>query len=199
MIIDLSKHKNILLILTFALLSYLIWTYVIQLEKEYLGSYEKYVHAIHYFTALAIFSSLIWLFDWFFWRLPFLRLIRLVEQPIISGSYTGEYESSFGKGKKGKVSMNIRQTYSSTSVFIETEDSTSVNFCSNFYFDKFINATCLQYNYENLPKQSAPKGMKAHKGTAKLYMVSENQVVIEYFSDWNRQHSGKIILDKIKN
>lgn len=141
----------------------------------------------------AIFGILFLLFDHYIWRWRILRPI--VGIPIFSGEWIVAGQSSFEKNTKAwSGTARICQTWTSISIVQETKDSRSVSLSASLTVDDPLGPK-LVYQYRNEPKNTAPKTMNIHYGTAvSILDVNAHTVSGQYYSGRGREQHGEMTL-----
>ncbi len=144
-------------------------------------------------SMLAVYSILRWTFDHHLWKLRFLRRLRLVSVPDLSGPWVGEIESSFDQvDQVHEVSVLVKQRWSNMVISFEAEHSKSHSITANLRVNDLTTPE-LTYQYLSEPKPNAPSTMEIHRGTATL-LVTECGLEGDYYSGRGRSEHGTISL-----
>ena len=136
-------------------------------------------------------------FDSYLWRWSFLRSIRLVKTPVLSGLWTGTCTSSFDQHtEEVKVELRIRQTWTNIQISLFTAKSKSHSLVAAISVDAVMGST-LSYQYQNDPRSNSPESMQIHYGTTTL-SIGEDTLDGEYYSGRGRQNIGTLSLSRMK-
>ena len=116
-------------------------------------------------------------FDKRLWRLSAAHRLGLVKVPDLNGTWTGTVHP-FGRehAYEHSATMEITQTWQSLCVRLRTENSRSSSVIGAIIVEEAGDAV-LNYEYANEPRAHAIDGMHAHRGTARLMLNCESQVL----------------------
>ncbi len=122
----------------------------------------------------------------------------LVPFPNLNGCWEGCIKYNYdGKDSSRKIEVNIKQTFISIIVNLESKESHSKNFCGSFNIDKRRDEKQLIYSYFNEPDAKYRNRSPLHYGTTKLEISSDDKSMKgEYWT--NRGSAGSISLKKCK-
>ena len=147
-----------------------------------------------------IVGALAVLFNWFFWRIPFLG--RWLHTPDISGEWLGKGKSNF-ENTEYEFTLEIKQSFLETHVHGYFEKSRSDSFSSVFIHDETLDRTFFVYSYQNDPKfeyrNKAEKGeeggLNIHYGSTKLDIDYTDLTKLSgtYWNDRNCTGSWELI------
>lgn len=137
--------------------------------------------------------------DQWIWKWRFLRRIKLVQSPNLSGRWEGNLVSSFDEHEtQTRAILHVSQTWTKMSILLETDYSISKSQIADITIDAHGKAR-LSYVYTNFPKPEAPLTMEGHRGTAfHVYQANEDTESLngEYFSGRGRQNYGAMRLSR---
>ena len=146
-------------------------------------------------TPLAVYGLLVQLMKHALWRFPPFQWMGVSARPF-SGSWQGVVTTSHDKhATRHKVEVNIKQTWTSVSVNLRSENSSSDSFAAAYTEQREPE---IHYLYRNEPASQALDTMHAHHGAARLRLVSADQLEGEYFSGRARQNHGAILLQRTR-
>ncbi|MGI5881089.1 MAG: hypothetical protein ACOX6L_11010 [Syntrophomonadaceae bacterium] len=122
----------------------------------------------------------------------------LVPFPNLNGCWEGCIKYNYdGRDSSRKIKVNIKQTFISIIVNLESKESHSKNFCGSFNIDKKRDERQLIYSYFNEPEAKYRNRSPLHYGTTKLDLASDDKSMKgEYWT--NRGSLGSISLKKTK-
>ena len=132
------------------------------------------------------YSALDWIFDRYFWRVPLLRKLNLIQVSDLNGKWDGIIKSSYGKGGSAHpVSVFILQRWSKISIRLETEHSRSHSVMASLKTGDLPQPE-LTYLYVNEPKAMSQGTMNMHRGTA-ILVLNGAAIEGEYYTGRGRQ------------
>lgn len=178
--INLRKFTHILFFLVIipglSVLVVLVQNYLL---KPFSGEwFFPYLESLGFIGAYAILFTL---FDRYFWKLPYFRMLGIVGFPNLQGRWRGNIVSSFDN-KKVKTFIEIRQTFLAIYVDMYCPQSQSTSLIADFVWAD-NNQLELHYEYRNEPEEGAEKTMNPHNGTAKLnYFEDKNTLKGSYYN-----------------
>jgi hypothetical protein len=163
------------------------------IEEQILTSYLKPIPTI--VTIDVIFSAIFvkWLWKWklfYNWLVPF---------PNLSGTWKGNIKSTWINPDTGEkldqipAILTIKQSFSSISCIIRTEELTSRSFSSDFVIKNEEQVLKLVYSYETNTKKTIQDRNSRHFGTAAIDIITSNgqfELEGEYWTD--RKTTGNI-------
>jgi SMODS-associating 2TM, beta-strand rich effector domain len=126
--------------------------------------------------AVTIYVIIAFTFTKWLWRLPVFQG-WLVPFPDLQGTWQGEFSSTW-KDEAGKiiapipVTLVIRQTFSSISCALFTQESESYSTAAQISSEDDSGALYLNYNYTNRPKATIRDRSAIHDGAARLRIIS---------------------------
>jgi SMODS-associating 2TM, beta-strand rich effector domain len=140
-------------------------------------------------------------FNGFLWRVKIIRWLSGVRVPDLSGKYEGDVTSSHdrGQGESHACTFFIRQSWTTILIRGEFETSRSCSQIAGFSVLD-VDMPRLTYEYENTPKEGAPKTMHAHPGTVWFDVLCDGGRVElngEYYTGQGRGNSGTIRLVRV--
>ena len=123
-------------------------------------------------------------FSKWLWRL---RIFRgwLVPFPDVQGTWEGELKSTWKNPQTGQAVpaipaiLVIRQTFSSVSCTLFTQESVSFSTAAQFSLDEESEALHLNYNYTNRPRATLRDRSTIHDGAARLRIVAMPEKSLE--------------------
>lgn len=145
-------------------------------------------------SVMAVFGVLYELFEKRLWRMPVFQITGIVKIPDLNGMWDGEGRTSFD-GAQYRAQVTIKQTWTSISIFLETEHSTSRSLTASLLVEQPEGPT-LSYEYRNEPKPIALPTMHSHRGTATLRLKNNGVLEGEYYSGRDRQNYGNLMLKR---
>lgn len=157
----------------------------------------KYAFVLDGLGVLSAYSLFFQLFDRFAWRWRIFRWLRIVEQPLMAGRWRAVLKTSRESTDPIQAVVEIRQTFTHSTVNMYFEQSRSFSLMTQFVKDGngFIS---LHYEYQNVPGADAEPTMYTHFGTARLECVPGKPTLKgEYYNRGrdDRGHVGTLFLD----
>lgn len=138
------------------------------------------------------------LFDEYLWRMQLLHRIAITKLPDLSGKWQGTGYTSFEEGKPYEVELQIRQTWTHLSVYLETAQSRSRSLTASLLVNEPEGAV-LTYEYRNEPKANALPSMHSHRGTAVLRLRNTDCLDGDYYSGRDRQNYGGLTITRVRD
>lgn len=148
-------------------------------------------------SVMGMFGVLYELFDRWLWRTTLCRRMGIVRVPNLNGDWDAEGQTSFD-GRQHQAQAAIKQTWTSISIFLDGEFSTSRSLTASLLVGQPEGPT-LSYEYRNDPKPSAGPTMHSHRGTAVFRLKDEHVLEGEYYSGRDRQNYGTLVLRRCSN
>jgi len=145
---------------------------------------------IAYFVLLA--------FDLWLWRIPFIA--RLLHQPVLRGTWKGRLVSNWTDPATGtkrppiEAFLVVQQTYSSISLRIMTEESSSRSLVASLDTPR-DDVSRVSSTYQNIPRLLVQDRSRIHHGTVLLEVqgTPANRLVGSYWTD--RDTKGELEFD----
>ncbi|KAB2931287.1 MAG: hypothetical protein F9K24_13665 [Leptonema illini] len=141
----------------------------------------------------SLFFGIYWLFDNVLWKFSILRKFLLV--PDLNGEWEITGKTIYNEGKESQIDWNasliITQSWSKISIILAAKASISESFSASMIKKEGV-GYLLNYAYKNTPSIESI-GLQSHQGIA--FITFEPECVSgngEYFTDHNRQTSGKM-------
>lgn len=125
--------------------------------------------------AVTLYVTLAFVFTKWLWRLPLFQ-DWLVPFPNLQGTWNGELKSTW-KDADGRTippipaTLVIRQTFSSVSCALFTQESESYSAAAQISRDEESETLHLNYNYSNRPKATIRDRSAIHDGAAHLRII----------------------------
>lgn len=144
--------------------------------------------------SVAGFYGLIYVaFDKLVWKLPAVRTVGLVKVPDLNGTWTGTINPSGGQHAfEHPVSMEIAQTWRDLCVRLRTDNSGSRSLIGALIIEEAGEAV-LNYEYINEPTAHAVDSMHMHRGTARLRLTGDGELLEgEYYTGRDRKSHGTL-------
>lgn len=139
------------------------------------------------------------LYDQKLWNKPIAKSAGLNSTPDLTGSWSGEIQSSHDAFTSNHTAtLTIQQTASHISLVLATERSRSES-CLAMIFTKAPDGATIQYGYENKPSNSAVASMHAHEGAATLTLNSAGDALTlsgQYYTGRDRENRGTMTFTK---
>lgn len=153
-------------------------------------------------SILSVFGLLYWLFNTRLWRHKWVR--PLIGIPDLNGSWSGEVINTSEdetthtpvQTVRTPVKVTIKQSWTEILVHLETKTSDSHSIAASLRLNRDV-VPVLSYQYNNQPKNSAPKDFVGHPGTVDLKLMSQNELNGDYYSGRGRQTYGCIELTRV--
>lgn len=191
-----DSDERIHIVFLFAALSIiLIWS--VQNVLTYFAIFLPWFICIP--SPFAVFGLLWLLFDRYLWKLPVLHSIGLIKTPDLSGEWHGDLQSSHDEYHKiHPISLKIDQNWTSISLFLHANVSSSQSEVASIYIDNSTGPV-VNYLYLNDPNPKTPETMHIHRGTTTLrYDASKGTLEGSYYTDGKRKNYGEITLERDK-
>lgn len=205
---------------TFSLSSkfYILFSLVLSVPAAWLASASKDLvdslppgNFFHYLSSVGVFEApttvvlllvMFWLFNELVWKLYPIR--KLFNIPNINGRYEGNLTSTHTENNEQngtyEIVIEIKQSLTSTSVFLYTERSCSYSLIASLGRNSNHNHE-LMYVYQNRTSaMNSDSDMRDHRGVAFLEIFDEGQKLIgNYFNNpRERGRYGVIDVKKVK-
>ncbi|MCK5539023.1 MAG: hypothetical protein KAI79_19525 [Bacteroidales bacterium] len=173
---------------------YMIYIFFFPIQEQTLASYFKPIPTI--VTIDVIFSAI---FIKWLWKCKFLNN-WLVPFPNLNGTWKGTIKSTWVNPDTGErldpipAILTIKQSFSSISCIIRTEELTSRSFSSDFVINDEEQILKLVYSYECNTKKTIQDRNTRHVGTASVDIIGNNnklELEGEYWTD--RKTTGNIV------
>ena len=150
-------------------------------------------------SVLTAYGLLVWSFDKYAWRWRFIRLLRLVRTPDLSGDWEGHIESSFHNyERKQHVKVTIEQTWTKICIALDTGSTGSQSHSETAgILIEYPGRPVLTYNYLNEPRAVSTETMHTHRGTA-ILSVRGDHLDGQYYSGRGRTNHGSIELRRVR-
>lgn len=131
------------------------------------------------------------IFNKYLWRWRILQTIGVVKVPDLNGAWKGHLTSSFdGHSTKQDVTIKISQRWTQISIILETNRSKSHSLIAAIITENPTDVV-LSYEYLNEPTPNAKHTMNIHRGTTRLTLSSDSQILKgDYYTSHDRQSSG---------
>jgi hypothetical protein len=181
---------SILLVIAIAVWGGFLWLLGIDLTWE---------HAQPYSLTLAALTSCLWLFDQYIWKVRLVQ--KLVRRPDLNGTWRVTLQSSYKENGSGELAAEvvgfavIRQTFSSMSIRLMTEQSESFLVASSF--DVQPDGTTYVYGaYQSDPSIHLRSGIsEIHYGSFRYKVIGRPPSRIDghYWTDRNTTGSISLV------
>jgi hypothetical protein len=143
----------------------------------------------------AIYACLFSLFDRLLWKWEPIRALLQVKIPVLQGQWTGLVQPASGeKTETRPATLTIDQHWSTINITLTTDRSESRSTMASIA-DERTSRPCLQYVYNNEPRESAVETMHRHPGTARLTLEQENGEAVlagGYYTGRDRASTGEL-------
>lgn len=148
-------------------------------------------------SVLGFYKIIYTIFDTYVWRWAVLRKIGIVKIPDLNGLWRGYVTSSFDNSTTSRnVLVNIRQSWTRLSITFQTETSQSHSLIGSI-LTEHPHGNVLSYEYINEPKPNAPGTMHSHRGTARLIVLNQGNILEgEYYTGKDRLNYGILRLER---
>jgi len=145
-------------------------------------------------SSLSIYAFLLFLFDRVIWR--WFVNCKLINIPIVSGTWKGTYTSSKNDFTPvTDVDVVIKQNFFNLCVYFNNDSVSNSHSEMACFLDGQSANPVLMYEYMNEPPD---KNLQIHRGTCRLiYKEQENTLIGEYYNDSHNGHWGRINLSKV--
>lgn len=192
------KHLNVKyyvwILVAVSIVAYVLYLFFFPIMEHTVASYLKPIPTI--VTLNVIFSTVfikwLWKCKFFYnWLVPF---------PNLNGTWKGEIKSTWINPDTNErlnaipAILTIKQSFSSISCIIRTEELTSRSFSSDFVINNEEQILKLVYSYESTTKKVVQDRNTKHSGTASIDILFNNNKIElegEYWTD--RKTTGDIV------
>ena len=141
-----------------------------------------------------VFGVSYWAFDNWFWRLRFLRDLRLVSVPDLRGTWTGSIASSYTRYEKTQpVTVTIEQTWTKIVVRLNAAESRSWSITASVLTNA-PQGLVLTYLFDNDPEAGSVETMQRFRGTTVLVSAAPDRLEGHYYTGRGRETHGSIKL-----
>lgn len=159
-----------------------------------LGSFYWWWNTI---TIMGLYGFLYLVFGKFIWRLNFLRTMRLIKTPDISGPWKGEITlASKWLGKKQEAILVIEQSWTRISIVFETETTKAHSLIASILMQQ-AEGPVLSYEFLNEPKPGAKDTFNIQRGSARLVLQGDTLEGTFYYGSGKQQQYGSLRVEKI--
>ena len=186
--------KRIKVLASIGGISFLVSFFILEKINGFVDSINglTYINDIPYIREIptfgAVFMAVFYLFDRLLWK------FKLSKIPNLNGDWEGKIETSHN-GKEFDIKVNIKQTWSSISIILETANSRSKSEVASISISK----SRLVYQFFNEPFFRSEKTLHKHYGATMLNFKGSDVLEGFYFTDRDRQTHGAINLKRIKS
>lgn len=186
--------KRIKVLASIGGISFLVSFFILEKINGFVDSINglTYINDIPYIreisTFSAVFMAVFYLFDRLLWK------SKLSKIPNLNGDWEGKIETSHN-GREFDIKVNIKQTWSSISIILETANSRSKSEVASISISK----SRLVYQFFNEPFFKSEKTLHKHYGATMLDFKGNGILKGFYFTDRDRQTHGDINLKRIKS
>lgn len=186
--------KRIKVLASIGGISFFVSLFILEKINGFVDSINgiSYINDIPYIREIptfgAVFIAVFYLFDRYLWK------YKLSKIPNLSGDWEGKIETSHG-GREFDTKVNIKQTWSSISIILETANSRSKSEVASISISK----SRLVYQFFNEPFFRSEKTLHKHYGVTMLNFKGNDVLEGFYFTDRDRQTHGDINLKRIKS
>ena len=141
-----------------------------------------------------VFGVSYWAFDNWLWRWQFLRVMRLIRLPDLSGAWTGTIASSYsGFEKVQQVTVTIEQKWTRMVVRLNAEESRSWSITASLLANA-PEGLILTYLFDNEPEAESVRTMHRFRGTAVLVSTAPGLLEGYYYTGRGRETHGSLKL-----
>ena len=141
-----------------------------------------------------VFGVSYWAFDNWLWRLPFLRVLRLISVPDLRGTWVGTVASSFTEFEQQQpVTVKIEQTWTKMAVRLNAAESRSWSLTASILTNT-PEGLVLTYLFDNQPEAESDRTMERFRGTTVLVRVAADQLEGYYYTGRGRETHGALKL-----
>ena len=141
-----------------------------------------------------VFGVSYWAFDNWFWRLRFLRVLRLISVPNLRGTWTGTIASSYTEFEKTQtVTVTIEQTWTKMVVRLNAAESRSWSTTASVLTNS-PEGLVLTYLFDNDPEPQSAETMQRFCGTTVLVNEAPDRLEGHYYTGRGRETHGSIKL-----
>lgn len=186
--------KRIKVLASIGGISFLVSFFILEKINGFVDSINglTYINDIPYIREIstfgAVFMAVFYLFDRLLWK------SKLSKIPNLNGEWEGKIGTSHN-GREFDIKVNIKQTWSSISIILETANSISKSEVASISILK----SRLVYQFFNEPSFSSVKTLHKHYGVTMLDFKGNDILKGFYFTDRDRQTHGDISLKRIKS
>ena len=143
-----------------------------------------------------LFGVSYWAFDNWIWRWQFLRVMRLIKVPDLSGAWTGTIASSYsGFENAQQVTVKIEQTWTRIVVHLNAVESRSWSVTASVLANA-PEGLVLTYLFDNEPKAESVDTMHRFRGTAVLTSIATGLLEGYYYTGRDRETYGSLKLSR---
>ena len=174
--------------------SFLVSFFILEKINGFVDSINglPYINDIPYIREIstfgAVFMAVFYLFDRLLWK------FKLSKIPNLNGDWEGKIETSHN-GKEFDIKVNIKQTWSSISIILETANSRSKSEVASISISK----SRLVYQFFNEPLFITEKTLHKHNGITFLNFEGNDILNGHYFNDRDRGTYGDLYIERIKS
>lgn len=170
----LNKKYFIWLLVGSSVLFYWIYVLLFPLTEKALLGYLKPISSVVSLDAVMVFLFVKWIWKCrllYGWLVPF---------PNLNGTWQGIIKSNWVNPDTGETIppipaiLTIKQSFTSISCVMRTEEMTSYSFVSGFEIDKDNQILRLVYSYNGIPKQTVRDRSSQHYGTMLFDIINNN-------------------------
>lgn len=141
-----------------------------------------------------LFGVSYWAFDNWLWRWRFLRDIRLISMPDLSGTWKGTIASSHSEFEETQqVTVTIEQTWTRMAVRLKAEESRSGSLTASVLSNRPEGLT-LTYLFDNDPNVETGTTLQRFRGTAVFVSTAPDLLDGYYYSGRGRETHGSVKL-----
>ena len=141
-----------------------------------------------------LFGVSYWAFDNWLWRWQFLRVMRLIRLPDLSGAWMGTIASSYsGFETVQQVTVRIEQKWTGMVVRLNTEESRSWSVTASVLTNA-PEGLVLTYLFDNEPIAESVETMHRFRGTAVLVRTATGLLEGYYYTGRGRETHGSLKL-----
>ena len=141
-----------------------------------------------------VFGVSYWAFDNWLWRWRFLRVLRLINVPDLSGTWTGMIASSYTDLEKTQpVTVTIEQTWTEIVVRLNSAESRSWSITASVLTNS-PEGLVLTYLFDNDPEAGSVETMQRFRGTTVLVNAAPDRLEGHYYTGRGRETHGSIKL-----
>ena len=141
-----------------------------------------------------VFGVSYWAFDNWFWRWPFLSVLRLIRVPDLRGTWTGAIASSYAEFEKTQpVTLTIEQTWTKIAVRLNAAESRSWSITASVLTNS-PEGLVLTYLFDNDPEAESDSTMQRFRGTTVLVSAAPDRLEGYYYTGRGRETHGSLKL-----
>ncbi len=158
-----------------------------------LGQYRWFWNPL---TIMGIYGFLYLLFGKHLWKAGFLRFLRLIRTPNLSGEWMGKIKlSSKWLGKTKDAKITIRQSWTRIAVVFETDNTRARSIIASILI-KEPEGPVLSFEYLNEPKPGSRDAYNIHRGSARLLLSGSTLDGDFYYGSGKQQTFGSLKVTK---